>query len=155
MKLIERQYPPTIAIMDVMRITGIWPDFLTMTTFEQMMLGGRVFEMELDGKVAGFFVLHSLVPGVQVQEDLMILPRAQGRWATRGALQAIRDTATRVAFDELGVERIVGYVDENNTRSRRLTEKLGMTCEGRARHLNRIGGEWRNMMIYSLLRDEA
>lgn len=153
---IERIHtPPVLPIIDVMRATNVWPDHLSVGVFERIVLDGLVFGLRHRGEGIGFFLLHSLVPGVQVQEDLLIAPGYHGRWATRGAFSALREVATTTAFEGLGVERLVAYVDEENRPSRRLTEHLGMKCEGRLRHANRIRGEWRNTMLYSMLRDEA
>lgn len=155
MQVTRLEYPPVIVVMDVMRITGIWPDHMGLAAFENTLMNGVTFELTNGEQLIGFFLLHSAVPGIQIQEDLMILPAARGRWATRGNIQQIRSAATRTAFEEMGLERIVGYVDEDNRASRRLTEHMGMKCEGRLRHFNRVKGAWRNMMAYSLLRDEA
>lgn len=155
MDITRLQNPPILAIIDVMRATNTWPDTLPLGMFERVIQEGYTFGLSHQGNPIGFFLIHSAVPGIQAQEDLFIAPGQHGRWATRGAFKALRDTATRTAFDELRVERLVGYVDENNTASRRLTEHLGMKCEGRLRHANIINGEWRNMMLYSMLRDEA
>jgi RimJ/RimL family protein N-acetyltransferase len=51
-----------------------------------------------------------------------------------------------VAFDELGLERIVSMIDERNVASRRVAEKLGMAVERPA-----IWGD-QEMLMYALER---
>ena len=155
MKISELEYKPIIQLMDLMRSTGNWSDFLRLGTFESLIMRGRCYEMTINDELIGYFLLHSYIPGLSIQEDLYILPSQRAKWATKGAFKQIRDIATSVAFDELDVEKIVGYIDENNKASRRLTSHIGMKCDGRIRNMDRYYGEWRNMMMYSMLRDEV
>lgn len=52
--------------------------------------------------------------------------------------------ALRHAFDTLGLQRVEALVLPGNARSRRLLERSGFTCEGVARGVVRVRGEWRD-----------
>ena len=54
-------------------------------------------------------------------------------------------------FDELGLHRLQAFIHPDNLASRRLVEKLGFRCEGQLRDHLRVGGEWRDDMMYALL----
>ncbi len=59
-----------------------------------------------------------------------------------------------IAFDYLGMQRVeIRYMEENQA-SRRVGEKCGMTFEGVLRHFMLVKGEYRNIGICSILREE-
>lgn len=55
-------------------------------------------------------------------------------------------------FDHLGLHRLQAFIDPNNTPSRKLVEKLGFGREGLLRDHLRVGGIWRDEILYALLR---
>ena len=57
-------------------------------------------------------------------------------------------------FDELDLHRVEASCLPDNQASRGLLHKLGFTCEGMARGYLRIEGEWRDHLIYALLKDD-
>jgi len=60
----------------------------------------------------------------------------------------------RLGFEELGLHRIVAVLDDRNTASAQLLERLGMRRE--AHHLQAawFKDEWCNEFVYALLKDE-
>ncbi|WP_315719855.1 MULTISPECIES: GNAT family protein [unclassified Bradyrhizobium] len=58
-------------------------------------------------------------------------------------------------FGELGLHRVQAFIHPDNTASRKLAEKLGFRCEGRLRDHLRVGGQWRDDMLYALLATDA
>ncbi|MFC9691502.1 GNAT family N-acetyltransferase [Kribbella sp. NPDC056951] len=60
----------------------------------------------------------------------------------------------RLGFEDLGLHRIVAVLDDRNTASAQLLERLGMRRE--AHHLQALWfkGEWGNEFVYALLKDE-
>lgn len=56
-----------------------------------------------------------------------------------------------IAFDELGLERIVAHVQETNISSIRLLEKMGFQKEGICRHHLYLKGQWTDHLQFSLL----
>ena len=60
----------------------------------------------------------------------------------------------RLAFEELGLHRIVGRCDARNTASARLMERLGMRREAHLRENEFVKGEWCDELIYAMLASE-
>ena len=59
-----------------------------------------------------------------------------------------------VAFDELGLHRVVLRIAVGNRGSERIAEKLGFTREGLLRQELQINGEWVDHSIWGLLESE-
>lgn len=57
-------------------------------------------------------------------------------------------------FTKLKVHRIWAHCVADNTRSRRVLEKLGMRLEGRLRENEFFKGRWWDKLIYAILVDE-
>ena len=57
-------------------------------------------------------------------------------------------------FNELGMHCLTASVIEDNFASRRLWEKLGFKAEGLLRDRVFKNGSYKNLVVYSLLRDE-
>jgi ribosomal-protein-alanine N-acetyltransferase len=57
-------------------------------------------------------------------------------------------------FTQLNVHRIEARIEPNNLSSRRLAEKLGFTEDGVLRDRLCVAGEFRSIVMYSLLRPE-
>ncbi len=74
-------------------------------------------------------------------------------WGQGIAAEALR-AVIRFGFRELALHRIEACYIEGNTRSRRVMEKVGMTYEGIRREAMRIKGEYRNIGVCAVLRDE-
>ncbi|TDD51619.1 N-acetyltransferase [Kribbella antibiotica] len=74
----------------------------------------------------------------------------QGKGLASEAAQEI----VRLGFEELGLHRIVAILDDRNTASAQLVERLGMRRE--AHHLQawRLKDEWCNEFVYALLKNE-
>ncbi|MEU8224944.1 GNAT family N-acetyltransferase [Kribbella sp. NPDC048915] len=76
-------------------------------------------------------------------------PAYQGKGLAAEAAREI----LRVGFEELGLHRIVAILDDRNTASARLAERLGMRRE--AHHLDAFfKDDWANAYVYALLEDE-
>jgi ribosomal-protein-alanine N-acetyltransferase len=60
----------------------------------------------------------------------------------------------RIAFGPLRMERLGAWVDVNNPRSQRAFERLGFVNEGVLRAFQRHGDERRDLVSYSILREE-
>jgi ribosomal-protein-alanine N-acetyltransferase len=57
-------------------------------------------------------------------------------------------------FGELELHRVQAFIQPDNSASRALAEKLGFRCEGVLRDNLRVGGAWRDEMLYALLRTD-
>ena len=58
------------------------------------------------------------------------------------------------AFDELALARVEMAVEPRNAASRRVAQRAGFTSEGLLRSYMPVGGARRDMLMYSLLRDD-
>ncbi|MFF0270492.1 GNAT family N-acetyltransferase [Kribbella sp. NPDC004536] len=69
------------------------------------------------------------------------------------AAEAAREIL-RVGFEELGLHRIVAILDDRNTPSAQLLERLGMRREAHHLEALQFKGEWANEYVYALLASE-
>jgi RimJ/RimL family protein N-acetyltransferase len=59
-----------------------------------------------------------------------------------------------LGFDGLGLHRIVARIDDRNTSSARVAERLGFRREARLVESEWFKGEWTTLLVYALLEDE-
>ena len=72
----------------------------------------------------------------------------------RGYMHDACRTGLRFMFDVFGLHRATASHMLDNERSGRLLEALGFRKEGISRQMLFVGGEWRDMVLTSLLREE-
>lgn len=77
----------------------------------------------------------------------------QAYWGT-GANAESKALVARLVFEELRMERLGAWADVRNPRSQRALERLGFVREGTLRAFHRHGDERRDVVSYSLLREE-
>ncbi len=107
--------------------------------------------VELDGEVVGEVVLKWLSEANRQGEIGYVLhPDHHGR----GIAVEASEVLLRLAFEELGLHRVVAQCDPRNTASWRVMEKLGMRREAHFRHNEVFKGEWGDVYVYALLEDE-
>jgi RimJ/RimL family protein N-acetyltransferase len=72
----------------------------------------------------------------------------------KGLASEAAQEIVRLGFEELGLHRIVAILDDRNTASAQLLERLGMRRE--AHHLQALWfkDEWCSEYVYALLKDE-
>jgi RimJ/RimL family protein N-acetyltransferase len=75
-------------------------------------------------------------------------------WWGRGIATESMELRNRYAFEELGLEKLVTHVIEGNTASRRALEHVGYQTVGLHRHHEYRHGQWWDVWIGELLRDE-
>jgi ribosomal-protein-alanine N-acetyltransferase len=96
--------------------------------FENHGFGLFAAELKADGSLIGFIGLHAatfqahFTPCVEIGWRIAV-PYWNKGLATEGAREVIR-----FAFERLRLDRIVSFTVPENVASRRLMEKLGMTC---------------------------
>lgn len=73
---------------------------------------------------------------------------ASPRWASKGTIRAILN----YPFCQLGVQRVTALVQETNTRSVRMLDRLGFVREGYVRQAFEDGS---SMIVTGILREEA
>jgi RimJ/RimL family protein N-acetyltransferase len=57
-------------------------------------------------------------------------------------------------FLSKNIVRVQAHMDVRNLASQRVLEKAGFSKEGTVRRFKFIRGEWRDMFLYSILREE-
>ncbi|MFI5283594.1 MAG: GNAT family N-acetyltransferase [Candidatus Dormibacterales bacterium] len=72
-------------------------------------------------------------------------PSARGRGAMTAALVAASDWALK----NLEIARLELFVEEGNVASWKTAEQAGFAREGLLRHWELIGGEWKDLLVYS------
>jgi len=77
----------------------------------------------------------------------------QAYWGT-GASAESEALLAYLVFEPLRMERLGAWVDVRNPRSQRAFERLGYVREGTLRAWHRHGDERRDLVAYSLLREE-
>ncbi len=78
------------------------------------------------GDLVGSVGLWRSEPWPELELGYWFLPQARGRGYASEAAGAVR----QYAFERLGVDTLVSYIDEDNTPSRRLAERIGGRLEG-------------------------
>jgi RimJ/RimL family protein N-acetyltransferase len=57
----------------------------------------------------------------------------------------------RIAFEQLGLHRVIGSVEARNTASARVLEKLGMRREAHLVENEFVKGEWQSGLVFAIL----
>ena len=107
-----------------------------------------------DGRIAAFVNLFDIQYG-PVEGGLAswaVNAMVERRGFTREAVSGMLD----IAFSPtgLGLHRVQANIMPRNLRSRAIADELGMRCEGLARKLVRIAGEWEDHLCYAITADE-
>ncbi len=76
------------------------------------------------------------------------------RWWGSGANRETKALVARLAFEQLGLERLGAYADVENVRSQAALERIGFAREGLLRRWHRHGVAAHDVYVYSLLREE-
>jgi ribosomal-protein-alanine N-acetyltransferase len=138
-------------------------DELTRAAFRRRL---RRYESEIRNDMAyPFFVFrnadHALVGGCtlsNVRRDVC-QSASLGYWigesyARQGYTLAAVNNIVPFVFETLGLHRLEAACIPDNEPSNRLLRKLGFREEGRARGYLQIGGEWRDHILFALLKDD-
>ncbi len=75
-------------------------------------------------------------------------------WGQGIAAEAVRGMLP-YCWSDLGLHRIEAIIEEDNVRSLRFAERLGLSYEGTRRHGAHIDRKWRDMRVYSVLATDA
>jgi RimJ/RimL family protein N-acetyltransferase len=83
----------------------------------------------------------------QGEVGFIVHPDHQGHgYATEAARPLLR-----IAFEELGLHRVVGRLEARNAASGRVLEKLGMRKEAHLVENELVKGEWQSEIVYAML----
>jgi ribosomal-protein-alanine N-acetyltransferase len=107
--------------------------------------------LRADGRMIGYVPFEWYNPKYRTREIGWVFhPEHHGQGYATEAARAV----LRLAFETLGLHRVVADCDPRNTASYRVMEKLGMRRE--AHHVNcvQIHGEWADEYFYAILAEE-
>lgn len=141
-----------------------WPDDdLTRGSFRYKLR--RYTEDARDGRAYAFYIFRSedgaLVGGAtlsRVQRGVA-LSCSLGYWVgapfqRQGFTSAGVRALARYAFDDLGLHRVEAACQPDNAPSRALLTKVGFTEEGFARAYLKINGDWRDHVLFGLVKGD-
>jgi RimJ/RimL family protein N-acetyltransferase len=83
----------------------------------------------------------------QGEIGFVVHPHHQGRGYATEAARAL----LRIAFEDLGLHRVIGRLEARNTASARVLEKLGMREEAHLVENEWVKGEWQSERVYAML----
>lgn len=113
--------------------------------------GARIFGIWDDGVLVGgvMFVEFAVASGT-CEIGCWLEPEAEGRGLITAACRVLLDWA----FDARGLHRAEWRCRADNVRSVAVAERLGMTFEGTLREAWKVGEEFHDKQVWSLLRTE-
>lgn len=105
-----------------------------------------------NGELVGIVGLHYIRWNSERTEiGYWLSESVQGQGLATKTVRALCD----YCFDELGLGRVEIRCAPQNTRSRRVPERLGFTEEGTLRRMARLEHGWSDWVVYGLLRGEG
>jgi RimJ/RimL family protein N-acetyltransferase len=100
------------------------------------------------GFITHFYVLH--IAGRQLEIGYSLVPGERGKGYCSEAAKIMVD----YLFLSKEVMRIQAHTDPRNVASQKVLEKAGFKKEGTLRKNFFMRGEWRDALVYSILREE-
>lgn len=103
------------------------------------------------GSVGWFAVRHG---PASTARALNVGIRLRSPYRGRGLGTAAQASLADYLFDNTLIERLEASTDTENIAEQRALEKAGFQREGVARHAQYRAGEWRDLVVYSRLRND-
>lgn len=72
----------------------------------------------------------------------------------KGIVSSSCERLIEYAFTDLGLNRVVMQIAEDNIRSRRVAERIGLACEGTSRQSEWLYDHFVNQVIYAVVADQ-
>jgi RimJ/RimL family protein N-acetyltransferase len=116
---------------------------------------GDTLSLALVAKASGQLVGDCILVATSVEHrqgeiGFILDPVHQGHgYATEAARELLR-----VAFQDLGLHRVVGRLEARNAKSAKVLERLGMRQEAHLIESEFVKGEWQSEAIFALLQRE-
>ncbi len=95
-------------------------------------------------------VVNTLPVGELLEIGFTLIPSERGKGYGTEAVTFLTD----YLFLSKDLVRVQAYTDPRNMLSQRVLEKVGFKKEGAVRRSMFIHGEWRDLLLYSILREE-
>ncbi|ARU60711.1 hypothetical protein CBW65_06135 [Tumebacillus avium] len=108
-------------------------------------------EWKESGKLIGNCGFYNWMPD-QFNAEMVVVLRKE--YWQQGIMTEALHRMISYGFEEMGLHRIQGMVEPGNIASRRLFEKVGFTQEGVLRDYTFVFGEFRDLMVYGMLKYE-
>lgn len=105
-------------------------------------------EERMRGEVVADVILHWFSEDHATGEIGYITHPAHGG---KGYATEASGPLLRIAFDGLGLHRVIGRLEARNTASARVLEKLGMRREAHLVENEWVKGEWQSELVYAIL----
>jgi RimJ/RimL family protein N-acetyltransferase len=100
------------------------------------------------GEMVGDIILELVSDEHRTGEiGFIVHPDHQGRGYAAEASEAM----LRIAFEDLGLHRVIGRTEARNSASARVLEKLGMRREAHLVENEWVKGEWQSELVYAIL----
>jgi RimJ/RimL family protein N-acetyltransferase len=105
-------------------------------------------ELRTTGELIGDVILEWVSREHAMGEiGFIVHPDHQGR----GYAPEMTRPIVRIAFEDVGLHRVVGRAEARNTASARVLEKLGMRREAHLVENEWVKGEWQSELVYAIL----
>lgn len=115
-----------------------------------------------EGTVLPLIIRHGPDPigSITVRVDPYLGTAELGYWISaehegRGAVTRAAQALVQHSFDDLRIARVEIRTSTENTRSRRLAERLGLDYEGTLRAAQPVGATRHDIAVYGLVRNTA
>jgi len=110
-----------------------------------------VVQLKADGQLIGYVPFELFNQKYRTREiGWVFAPDCQGQGYATEAARAV----LALAFEKLGLHRVVATCDPRNAASYRVMERLGMRREGHHLKDVQIRGEWCDEYFYAILEEE-
>jgi len=107
--------------------------------------------LKTDGRLIGYVPFEQVSARYRTREIGWVFhPEVHGQGYATEAARAV----LKLAFETLGMHRVVATCDPRNTASYRIMERLGMRREGHHVNAVQIRGEWCDEYFYAILCEE-
>ncbi|MCY3604294.1 MAG: GNAT family protein [Gammaproteobacteria bacterium] len=107
--------------------------------------------IEHQGDIAGVIAFHELDrDNRQTSMGFWISSSHQGKGIVSSSCKRLIEHA----FTDLGLNRVVMKIAEDNARSRRVAERLGLACEGVSKQWEWLYDHFVNQVIYAITADQ-
>jgi RimJ/RimL family protein N-acetyltransferase len=130
------------------RLAGQWATTALTDEGQALTLGVELAETgQLVGDVVLFFHSRAHRGG---EIGYVVNPDFEGNGYATEAARAL----LRLAFDDLGLHRVIGRIDERNEPSAKVLRRLGLRQEARLVHNEIFKGEWSTELDFAMLAEE-
>jgi RimJ/RimL family protein N-acetyltransferase len=132
----------------IARMNGAWRQQTLDQEGDSITLGAELLD---SGKLIGDVMVHWLSSEHGCGEIGYVFSPA---YSGRGYAAEAAHAGLHLAFDDLGLHRVIARIDARNSASARLATRLGMRQEAHLRENEWFKGEWTDEIAFGLLAQE-